>query len=151
MELGQIEDIVSSAIQRFLENDYHLLETDGSERTMTCVFSRYLAEQLPDWAVDCEYNRDRDSTKRLILEHGREETYRLAKPVPVIPDIIVHQRGTDENLLVIEAKKSSSSESGNFDWHKLREYVEQLRYRYALFLEFIVGDAANIEWKWIEV
>jgi hypothetical protein len=151
MNVEQVRHIVDIAIQRFLSNDCYLLETDGSERTMTYMLSRYLAEQLPDWAVDCEYNRDRNTIKRLCLEQGRKETYRVPKRVSVMPDIIVHHRGTNDNLLVIEAKKSSSGKSIKFDLYKLREYVEQFHYGYALFLKFIVGDEPDVEQEWIEV
>ena len=149
MEPKQIREIVDFAIQQFLDHDRYLLEADANELAMTGALSRYIAEQLPDWVVDCEYNRDRGTTKRLRLERGRHEFYRVPKSVRVIPDIIVHLRGTGDNLLVVESKKSSNEEPEDFDLHKLQEYARQLDYRYALFLKFIVGDAPGIQSKWI--
>jgi hypothetical protein len=70
----------------------------------------------------------------------------------VYPDIIVHRRGTDHNLLVSEVKKTISHIPKDFDLYKLREYKHQLGYSYALFLNFITGSPEKtgvVEEKWI--
>ena len=69
----------------------------------------------------------------------------------VFPDIIVHQRGTRENLLIIEAKKSSSKVQDEFDRGKLAQFkADPFNYRYALFIKFNVGATAgktpHVEW-----
>jgi hypothetical protein len=46
--------------------------------------------------VDPEYNRDGHEVKR-------------SDGVIVVPDVIVHHRGTSDNLLVIEVKKSTTN------------------------------------------
>ena len=56
----------------------------------------------------------------------------------VYPDVIIHQRGSEEhNLLVIEAKKSGNS--GDGDRQKVRAYMRHLGYEYGLFLRFDTG------------
>jgi hypothetical protein len=61
----------------------------------------------------------------------------------VVPDIIVHHRGTPENLLVIEVKKSNTREDDEQDIQKLRAYRDSdLRYQYALFLKVVIGKEA---------
>jgi hypothetical protein len=83
---------------------------------------------------------------------GREETYMVEQPKRVRPDIIVHHRGEEYgNLLVIEAKKTSSQESDDFDLHKLQKFIEQLQYQYAVFLKFIVGNEPDVEIRWVKV
>ncbi len=57
----------------------------------------------------------------------------------VSPDIIVHHRGTPDNLLVIEVKKSRNREPDNRDEQKLKAFKEELHYRYALFLRLNTG------------
>jgi hypothetical protein len=59
--------------------------------------------------------------------------------ITVFPDIIVHQRGVSNNLLVIEIKKSTSKVGSNFDYSKLKEFKSQHGYSHALFLRFITG------------
>jgi hypothetical protein len=151
LETEQIRAIVKTGVQELLENDRHLLETDVDERAITCMLSRYLAEQLPDWAVDCEYNRDRDRVKRLRFEDGDEELYEESRSVCVKPDIIVYRRDTDENLLVVEAKKESrGNERQAFDRARLQGFVRQFGYNYALLLKLTVGDRPDIEMEWID-
>jgi hypothetical protein len=64
----------------------------------------------------------------------------------VYPDIIVHHRGTRDNFIVIEAKKSSNlqehQEEGQCkcDHCKLRAYKKDLSYHYAFFVIFPVGN-----------
>jgi hypothetical protein len=53
----------------------------------------------------------------------------------IIPDIIVHKRNTDQNLLVIEMKKTTSQEEDRYDLHKLEAFKEQLGYKYSVFFE----------------
>lgn len=59
---------------------------------------------------------------------------------PVLPDIIVHHRGTKENLIVIEAKKSTNDieEDRLFDIlkvHILTDPKGKYRYRFGYFLD----------------
>jgi hypothetical protein len=71
----------------------------------------------------------------------------------VYPDIIVHHRGTDDNFLVIEVKKTTSHVRNNFDLEKLREYKRQLGYSHAIFLNFITGSPKRTgvaEETWID-
>ncbi|WP_315979777.1 hypothetical protein [Aliamphritea spongicola] len=66
------------------------------------------------------------------------------------PDIIIHKRKTNKNLLVLEFKKTSSRVSDKKDFMKLREYQRQLGYKHALFIEFGVGygneGISRVEW-----
>lgn len=64
--------------------------------------------EFPDFDVDCEYNRDGVAPKKighLGLYPDDDDT----EAETVFPDIIVHRRGTEQNYLVIEAKKSTRS------------------------------------------
>ena len=87
----------------------------------------YLQPMFADWNVDPEYNRDGHKIKR-------------ADGVLVVPDVIIHRRGTPDNLLVIEVKKSNTRKADREDMTKLRVFREShLGYRYGLFLKLIVG------------
>lgn len=59
--------------------------------------------------------------------------------VTVYPDIIVHHRGTMENFIVIEAKKTSSGNRDDIE--KLRAYKTDLGYHLAYFIMFPVAEA----------
>jgi hypothetical protein len=122
-----------TALDELLGNDRSLLEADANERAITHRLGVYLAVLFPSWDVDCEYNRDGHEVKALSGQ-------------VVVPDVIVHRRGTQENLLVIEVKKTTSNESDEADKKKLRAFREQLGYQNALFLKLACGlERAGVE------
>jgi len=140
---------VFNAVQQLLDRDGFLLARDVNERSITHRLAMYLAEEFPAWDVDCEYNRDGHDPKELNLG-GPDPNRRDTEAKTVYPDIIVHTRGEQDNLLVIEVKKSSSRIGRGNDFEKLRAYRHELQYRHALYIEFLVGngqaDVAQVQW-----
>lgn len=130
---------VLRALNKFLDADVYLLRVDANERSITHRLAMYLQEEFSDWDVDCEYNRDGNDPKELLLP-VTDASERDTDAQTVYPDIIVHKRGQQKNLLVIEAKKTSSPVSDTRDHTKLVEYRRQLKYAQALFLEFEVSS-----------
>lgn len=120
---------VIKALRRFYLNDLYLLQEGAHERSMTFRLGMYLQEIFSGWDVDCEYNRNK-------FEEDRK------KRIPwqlVYPDVIIHKRGTKNNLLAIEAKPPhASSDDISVDEKKIMEYVvyEKLQYQYGLFISF---------------
>lgn len=121
---------VLGALQNLFRDDIELLIRDVNERTITGKLADHLRPRFPGWDVDCEYNRDDHEVKKV---DGRV----------VVPDIIVHRRGTPENLLVIEVKKSNTDEPDEEDLEKLVAFrTSHLSYRSALFVKLIVESCA---------
>jgi hypothetical protein len=138
MNKEEVRQAVSAALQRVRDEDTDLLRLDVNERSITHCLGMYLQEAVNDpWDVDVEYNRigeDDDVTKRLPEEMLQDESQGA-----VYPDVIVHQRGSeDDNLLVIEAKKSSNSTDG--DRQKIQAYLQHLDYDFGLFVRFDTGQ-----------
>lgn len=139
---------VLRALQRFFACDADLLKLDANERTITHRFAMYLQDELPDWHVDCEYNRDGHDPKRVSLPtlHPRDDD---SDATTVFPDVIVHHRGLEENYLVLEFKKIRNGLDGDVDRQKLRAYKKELHYSYALFVAIGVWRRCGelqIEW-----
>jgi hypothetical protein len=135
---ASLADTVLIAVEDFLRTDAELLILNVHEQTITANLAEHLRRHLPQWDVDCEYNRDGQYVKKA---NGRR----------VMPDIIVHRRGTPNNLLVIEVKKSNTRKPDEKDLAKLREFkTGHLKYRYALFLKFSVKphapDVQKVQW-----
>jgi len=149
LSINPIGEKVLQALEKFIERDVLLLEIDANERSLTHRVAIYLQELFQDMDVDCEYNRDEHDPKELFLPGGDGDTYDTDAQT-VYPDIIVHKRKTNDNLLVIEFKKTSSRIDDSKDFKKLNEYVNQLNYKYALFIEFEVGrikqGISRVEW-----
>jgi hypothetical protein len=141
-------EAVVHALSELLVNDDDLLDIDANERSITFRFAMYLQQHFPDWTVDCEYNRDGIEPKRL----GHLELYPDSEDdeaKTVFPDVIVHRRGTKENHLVLEFKKSTSRVNRQIDLRKLQGYKRQLGYEHALFVEVgTEGQAIIIALEW---
>lgn len=144
-ELAQIEQRVVHAADCVLEHDSYLLACDANERSITHKFAEHLQREFTEWNVDCEYNRDHHDPKRLALPSRSDINSDDLHAKTVFPDIIIHRRGTDKNLVVIEVKKSTNPESDEWDMKKLSAFREQLGYRVALFFRF---RTASMDFEW---
>jgi len=115
---------VKIAIGILFKNDCYLLESGVHERTISHKLAEYLQIQFPDWNVDCEYNKKGIDTKR--------QDHKL-----VYPDIIVHHRDTNENLLIIEIK--SNRKYCKKDIEKIKKFISpqyDFNYNVGLFIQF---------------
>ncbi len=161
MNVSQLLSIVNPALQTFFEYDHYLLEYDVSELAITHKLATYMERQLqeqmelwnadtPRYVIDCEFNRESDAVKRLPLSHFLSE--RREQLYAPCPDIIIHERGTDDhNAVVIEVKKRNRRFNDflrALDLLKLACFAEHpLRYDNRLFLMF---DAGNAQCKLLE-
>jgi hypothetical protein len=133
----QVRAAVQTALNDLCKFDHHLLVANASERSLTHSLAVHLGRQFPGYSVDCEYNRDGFDVKRLKLGARSVQSDSL-DAVTVFPDIIVHVRGSKQrNLLVLEAKKTSSNEDNTHDLQKLCAFKEELKYMFAAHI--IVG------------
>lgn len=141
----QVSNALENAIAQLMRNDIKLLELDVNERAIAHRLAGYLEPYFPDHSVDAEYNRMGEVPKRLQWRTDEEEL--------VYPDIIVHQRGARDNLLVIELKKSSNDQTKEHDCWKLEAFREDegFAYKHALFVRVGVGELAGavVDCEWI--
>ena len=151
MNRQEVENRVRRAIHSVIKHDVHLLEVGASERSLTHCLAVRLLRQFPGYSIDCEYNRDGFDVKRLALSWRaiRDDD---VEAVTVFPDIIVHQRGTNSNnLLVIEVKKGFSSTGHEYDIAKLEAFHRDLGYLHALHLILgMTGSGKNmLQLRWV--
>jgi hypothetical protein len=140
MDADQVKARVAVAIEAVFVNDGLLLEWDVGERTIAAWLASYLKGVFPAHDVDVEYNRHGLDPKKVGLpvwcSNGGERL--------IIPDIVVHRRGTDhDNLLVIELKKTTNAESRDCDEAKVRAMKRELHYRYGVLIDFPAGLGAR--------
>jgi hypothetical protein len=141
---------VLNALRRLMEKDLYLLKVNANERSLSHCLAFHLQLEFPALNVDCEYNRDGIDPKRLphlnLYPDSEDEDAKT-----VYPDIIVHRRGSNENLLVIEIKKNSNQSGRDTDLAKLAGYRRELGYRAALFIEFSVGKTGGVsDVQWVD-
>ncbi len=144
-----MEQTLVKCLESLVHHDAFLLTNDVNERTISHRLGLYLQQALPEWHVDCEYNRNHDDPKMLDIQRRRtisDDT----QATTVFPDIIVHHRNTDDNKLVIEIKKTTSAESDEYDLRKLHAFKNQLGYELAAFVKLQTGrETADYELNWI--
>jgi len=84
-----------------------ILDKDVNERSISHRLANYIEPHFPGWNVECEYNLNHDDSKRLDI-YPRNVQSDNTQATTVYPGIIIHRRGTDENLVVIEMKKTTT-------------------------------------------
>ena len=99
-----IEKLIEKALDKLYKEDYDTLicinhKQHVGERACVFRFGIYLNQilkryiQFREYNLDCEYNRSYDDPKR------------RSGGMLIIPDIVLHKRGSnDNNLVVIEFK-----------------------------------------------
>lgn len=170
MEFDVIKHKLLEALKKIVQNDPYLLEHAIHEPTISHRLAVYLESEFPGFNVDCEYNGniDAENGKKYIyilkqaaeelglIKAGEDEQELLYRCI--IPDIIVHKRGhngSDNNLLVIEVKKSSNPDDGTWDAEKLSrftsaEYENNFNYQYGMFVRFTVGTTPDFSIQWYQ-
>ena len=148
MSLEEARYKVQKALIKLRELDAFLIQANTNERTISHKLAEYLQLEFYPLKVDCEYNRHGREIKRLDVPRDNinwDET----EARTVFPDIVVHERGNDDNnFLVIEIKKSSNFRGNGFDINKLLAFTrEPYSYLFGLFLKISMDDQ-NDELNW---
>ena len=141
MLINELNIDIEKLLNEFVIEERGLLEVDASEQAISNRLARKFEIVSHGWNVDCEYNRDQGAIK--ILKYALSENGDI-EDRNVVPDIIVHRRKTNDNLLAIEVKKVSNRENRFKDEAKLKAFREQLGYKYTLFVDLETGKNSSI-------
>jgi len=141
MNLSELKFHVNWAIDCLYAHDGMLLRANASEWAIAHRLAVYLEQRLPQWNIDCEYNR-----QGIGRHPKRNEPNRRIRP-----DIIIHHRGQiaiQHNLLVIEMKKRGD----RLDLDKVCKYTalpngtRRFQYQYGLSVSLI----PTVEAHWFQ-
>lgn len=133
IENEKLKKLLEQSLDMFYSSDANeILPKEGVERT--CVFHigiymQYLMngyDCFRNFNLDCEYNKLGETPKKM---------YEFEDENGIQPDLILHQRDTDNNLMVVEFKGYWNRENINNDVRKL-EYLtskdSENKYKYQL-------------------
>ena len=139
-------------LEMFYARESFLVKHKVAERALTHKLAEYLQMLFGGYNVDCEYNKVGDCDPKRIdellvtLRKGQNPQQDIKcnrdcdnctpNKCIVFPDIIVHRRGTDDNLLVVEAKTAWCRVSQNEDFEKLKALTTSPVYKYRLGVGF---------------
>lgn len=143
MNRSEIEGRIFNALDQLYKNDTFLLEHAAHERSISHKLGEYLQVLFPGWHVDCEYNLHGIETKKLPRECRGQPQER------VFPDIIIHHRNTDHNLLVIEIKPNRKEQPDECDNAKLLAFTNpsgEYKYQAGLFIGFNGINEPQLAW-----
>jgi hypothetical protein len=152
---------IGRAIAKLLDRDQYLLINNATERSITHKLALYLEDEYEGYDVDCEYNLNIINEDQRKIIYVLEEQYNRVKDelkrkkiknidgieyleISVYPDIIIHNRGNnDDNRIIFEIKKSNNLDEINYDRLKLKKYTShdsEFKYRVGLFIIFTVAQ-----------
>ena len=156
-----IKEKIIIAIETLFSNDSWLLVKNINERSITHKLAEYMQPLFQNYNIDCEYNGDifsKTAQKRIsfLIDELKQKGIKLTKKEViktdseftdrfVFPDIIIHKRGkSDNNLCIIEVKKTTSNVPPEYDKIKLQAYTSDrygndLKYKIGVFIEFKSG------------
>ena len=157
-EIFELMDIFEKAKNKFLKEEKEIIKIDVNERTLsaslmfhlqTLLLNEIYQESYKEYSVDCEYNRRKESTKMIPKEYRKFEK----EDKQIYPDIILHQRKNRKNLMIIEMKKTVSSDKDGKDENRdrlkfLTSSRKENEYKYLLGIYFEVNripDKCKIE------
>lgn len=106
LEKKQMEDSikwVKDSLEDFFKKNSELIEKNLKEECINhqfaCSLERHRPQAFSGYSVDVEYDKRGSDDKKMIEDKTNKE-------VCIRPDIIVHSRGNDVNVLAIECKKT---------------------------------------------
>ncbi len=101
----QYHKLIISALNRFIKDDTYLFEKDLNERAQTHKIAEYLQHLLPDYNVDCEYNKKLNTTKTLDFDYIVQE----------IKNFVDKNKETTKNNNIFEILRYA------FGWNEISE------------------------------
>ena len=169
MDIEEIIACLNRAKEKLLLKDSYLLVNNAHDRTISQRLAVYLTEEFKEYDVDCEYNhvwgykkykhieilisKCRSLNKKIhpkIEEQIKEGTLTEDSLIEleIYPDIIIHKRGSNDNLVVIECKKDYklNPKDREYDEYKLSCCLgSELNYYCGFFILFETsGKKPNI-------
>ncbi len=130
--MSNYKQIILDALENVVSECYYKEAHNMHEIALCHRLAVHLekSEEFAGYLIDCDYNRAKKDIKRNPKSKDKNGGFR--------PDIVVHKRGSgDDNLIMIEAKKASSSQKQKEDARdRLRHNASEYQYKYAFFVVF---------------
>lgn len=115
----ELMNIFEKAKEKFLKDEKEIIRIDINERTLSARLMFHLQilllenesykETYKPYSVDCEYNRMNEYKIKTLKRYENFEIDDNSDKIrKIFPDIILHKRKEEDNLIVIEMKKVNS-------------------------------------------
>lgn len=142
-----IIELVLKALNDLIQIDSFLIRNNLNEPCISHRLACHLMSYFQEFDIDCEYNLKTDpDIERKRIHYIEEHLGENINEAFVIPDIIIHKRGTNENnLCILELKKHRNRVGFQYDRVKLQAYTHDfygnnLNYQIGFF---VIVDTDN--------
>lgn len=162
MTFSDIKKKIKNALDRFYSENGEMAEHWKTSRSYVHAFAKKLEEEFDSWDVDCFFVHYKKTKPFSFLEdddfcciHMDDsatcEECLNRKWCKACPDIIIHRRNSQDNLLVIQTELSCRNQSKKErDLLKLESYINQSAdsYVYGLFINWAPSrNRVSLHWK----
>ncbi len=133
MDKKSIKTLIERALKELIRRDVGLIHRKVKEECinhrLACYLEWFLSEYESEYSVDLEYNKNYKDPKKIIIDENKNIK-------AIRPDIIIHERETNaNNLIVFEIKKNYT------DRHDLKKIKGLLRnpykYKYGCLISYL--------------
>ena len=159
-KIVELIGIFEKAKEKFLKDEKEIIRIDINERTLSARLMFHLQtilledelyrEKYKTYSVDCEYNRINEIEYKILKVCEYIEKTKNFEEVDkkVYPDVIVHKRNENNNLIVIEMKKSTLNDEKCKEKDKIRLKImtnpnDLNNFKYTLGVYFEVDTTGN--------
>ena len=145
-------NLVESLKELYEKDKYLISHGSGSnyehvsEMSIVFRFGLYLNRRIEAWlaengySLDIEYNRNRDEIKYLdYTTSGKSNRVR--------PDMIIHERGSNQNNILVIEFKTWWDKNVSTDRNRLEAFVTPQKYSYRFGLSILIDkQEPRLEW-----
>lgn len=136
----ELENIIEKACKDLYKNDFYLIENRLHERAIVFRFGIYLqkyidkSNNLKKYKLDNEYNRNMDELKRTPnYPNGR------------YVDLLLHERGSNNNNILIIECKTDWNDNTSEDIKKIEDFMILngiYKFQYGVSIIFRTGEVS---------
>lgn len=123
MTTAEYKRIIIRTLEKFLKEDSYLSDVNANERSQTHKIAEYLQQILPEYNVDCEYNRNLRQEKTLNFSEIVYKIKDFLAKTSNSDELRKHKRTrmskllgmiTPENIIADESSSLQTQDSSNY-------------------------------------
>ena len=123
MTTAEYKRIIIRTLEKFLKEDSYLSDVNANERSQTHKIAEYLQQILPEYNVDCEYNKNLRQEKTLNFSEIVYKIKDFLAKTSNSDELRKHKRTrmskllgmiTPENIIADESSSLQTQDSSNY-------------------------------------
>jgi hypothetical protein len=136
MDKEEAKQLIIESLKILIQRDLGIINNKVKEECINHRLACYLEKLINEnpnnnlhYDVDLEYNKNYKNPKKIIVDENNNEK-------AIRPDIIIHKRDSNDNLIAFEIKKDYTNKN---DFQKIKGLVRQHNYSYGCLISYLPG------------